>query len=164
MDFYATIQFRGRDDAFDTENLTFCLGGELRECSVAELAWRLDIYNRSESMTEAFGVLLENCDTKFLEGVNGTNWWTTIANSVHIPSVAQEGDIRSAIHRLIHRFISSTINMRKDYDKVRNLDLFLLWCILIPDVFCNIPHCLAKFLAEMVQRIEMGRPFVVVCW
>lgn len=95
------------DDAFDTENLTFCLGGERRECSVAEFSWSLNIYNRSEAMTEAFGVFLNTCHMEFPKGVNGINWWTTIANGVHIPSVAQEGDIQSPIHQLFHRFIQA---------------------------------------------------------
>lgn len=28
LEFNATIRFKGRSDAFDIENLTFCLGGE----------------------------------------------------------------------------------------------------------------------------------------
>lgn len=88
---------------------------------MAELAWRLDINNRSEAMTEAFDTFSEHCHKEFPDGVNGNNWWTTITNKVHIPSVAQEGDIRSPIQQLIHQFIASTINMRNDYDKVPNL-------------------------------------------
>lgn len=135
LEFYVTISFRGRADAFDMENLTFCLGGERRECSVAELAWRLDLYNRSEAMTKDFGVFLDTCHMDLPKGVNGANWWTTISNGVHIPSVAQEGDIRSTIHRLIHCFILSTINMRKDANKFPNQDIFFLWSILTPGVF-----------------------------
>lgn len=81
---------------------------------------------------------------------------TTIANIVHIPSIAQEGDIWSPIHRLIHYFIPSTINMRKDADKVPNLDIFFLWCILTPGVFCNIPFFMKKYLAERVDKDIKG--------
>lgn len=108
----------------------------------------MELYNRSEAMIEAFGVFLDHCHRGFLDGVNGANSWTTIANGVHIPSAAQEGDIRSPVHRIIHRFISCSINMRKDDDKVPNLDLSFLWRIIIPNTFCNIPYCLAKYLAE----------------
>lgn len=147
LEFYDIVWFRGGDDVFNMKSLTICLGGEWKEHSVVELAWRLDIYNRSEAMTEAFGVFLDNCHTKFPEGIN-TNWWMNIANGVHIPLVSQEGDIGSPIHRLIHRIIASTINMRKDDDKVLKLDLFFLWSILTLGIFCNIPHSLANFLAE----------------
>ena len=38
--------------------------------------------------------------------------------------------------------------MRRDDDKVPSRDVFFLWCILTPNQFCNIPYCLAKYLAE----------------
>lgn len=39
VEFLTTTRFKKRDDIHDTGNLTFCLGGERRECSLAELAW-----------------------------------------------------------------------------------------------------------------------------
>ncbi|KAL7605090.1 hypothetical protein Lser_V15G17613 [Lactuca serriola] len=84
----------------------------------------------------------------FPEGITSAGWWNTIGNKVYIPKSAQEGSIRSPIHRLIHRLISSTINQRKDDDKVSNLDVFFLWSIITPDVFCNIPWCIASYLSE----------------
>lgn len=36
LEFYATVRFRGSDDCFDTHSFTLCLGGQYRECSVAE--------------------------------------------------------------------------------------------------------------------------------
>lgn len=74
-------------------------------------AWRMGLYSRSEAMMEAFGTFLEHYHREFLDGFIGANWWTTIANGVHIPSVTQEGDIWSPIHRLLHRFIACSINM-----------------------------------------------------
>lgn len=142
------------------EKFTFCLGGERRECSVEELSWRLDFYNQSKAMTEGFGIFLDTCHTSLPEGMNGMNWWKTISNGVHIPSITQEGDISSPIHRLTHSFIASTINMRKDKDKVPNLDILFLWSILTLGFFCNIPYCLAKYLAKKVTK---DRKFLPNC-
>lgn len=104
--------------------------------------------NQSEVMTEGFSVFLDHCHRKFPNRVNSENWWTSIANGVYISSVAKKGDIRLPIHRLIHKFISCSINMRKDDDKVLRLDLFYLWSIITPNTFCNIPYYLAKYLTE----------------
>lgn len=41
LEFYATVTFRGGDDYYSTNALTFHHGGEYRECSIAELAWRM---------------------------------------------------------------------------------------------------------------------------
>lgn len=109
-------------------------------------------------MSEGFGVFLNTCHTSFPEGVNGVNWWATIANGMYIPAITQKGDIRSPIHRLIHNPFSSTINMRKDAEKVPNVDVFFLRSILLPRVFCNIPHCVAEFLAERVGKDRKGAP------
>lgn len=38
--------------------------------------------------------------------------------------------------------------MRKDDDKVPIRDEFFLWCIILPNTFCNIPYCLEKYLAK----------------
>lgn len=115
---------------------------------MAELSWRMGLYDQSVVMTEAFGEFLDSFHKVFQNGVNGSNWWTTLENGVYIPSLAQEASIGSPIHRFIHRLVSNTINMRKDVDKVPSLDVFYPWCIIMPNTFCNIPYCLAKYLAE----------------
>lgn len=147
-EFFATISFRGGDDYYSLNIISFCLGGEFRQCSIAELAWRLGIYDQNENMSETFESFLEQCHKDLPEGVVASTWWNTIANQVYIPSSAQEGMIRSPIHRLIHRLIASSINMRKDDDKVPTLDIFYMWSIITPDVFCNLPYCMAKYLAD----------------
>ena len=146
--FYATITFRGGDDYYNMNALTFCLRGEYRECSIAKLAWRMGLYDQAEVMTKAFGLFLDSCYKDFPNGEAGASWWSTISNGVYIPSAAQEGTIRSPIHRFIHQFISSSINMQKDDDKVPSRDLFFLWCIIMPNTYCNIPYCLERYLAE----------------
>lgn len=48
--------------------------------------------------------------------------------------------------------------MRKDSEKVPNLDIYFLWGILTFGVFCNIPHCLATFMAERAAKDRKGAP------
>ena len=38
--------------------------------------------------------------------------------------------------------------MSKDDVKVPTLDIFYLWSIITAEVFCNLPYCLAKYLAD----------------
>lgn len=123
----------------------------------------LDLYNRSKAMNEAFGTFLEHYHTEFPENVNGANWWTTITNRVHIQSAIQEGDIRSPIHRLLHWFIASTINMQKDDDKVPNLDLFFLWSIITPNVFLIYHIVWRNIYYREGQKTGRDQPFLVAC-
>ena len=100
--FFATFSFRGGSDYYNPNVISFSLGGELRQCSIAEFSWRLGIYDQSVMLTEDFEAFLENSHKELPEAVVASTWWNTIANRVYIPSTAQEGHIRSPIHRLIH--------------------------------------------------------------
>lgn len=71
---------------------------------------------------------------------------------MYISSVAQEGRIRSPIHRLIHELNANTIHIRKDDAKVLSLDVFYLWCNIMPNTFCNISYYLAKYLGECAVK------------
>lgn len=68
------------------------------ECTIAGLAWIMELYNQAEVMTEAFGMFLDSCHKEFPNREAGPNWWSTIANGVYIPSAAQEASIRSPVH------------------------------------------------------------------
>lgn len=87
------ITFRGGEDCYNPGSLTFCLGGEVRQCSMVELAWRLGIYDQQLVNTGAFGTFLEHSHKVFLDGITSSRWWNTIANNVYIPKSAQEGSI-----------------------------------------------------------------------
>lgn len=80
MEFLTTTRFKKRDDIHDMGNLTFCLVGERRECSLAELAWRLDLYDQYEGMTKGFSIFVDHYHKFFLDGISDANWWNTIAN------------------------------------------------------------------------------------
>ena len=147
LEFFSTVSFTGGVDLYHPASFTFCLGGEYHQCSVVDLACRLGIYDQPLVSTNLFRAFLATTHMVFPDGVTSTGWWHTIGNKVYIPKSAQEGSIRSPTHRLIHRLISSTINQRKDDDKVSNLDVFYLWSIITPGVFCNIPWCIASYLS-----------------
>lgn len=59
MEFLAIFRFIKRTDIYDLENLTFCSDGVRRECSLEELAWRLDLYVQSVVMIEGFSVFID---------------------------------------------------------------------------------------------------------
>lgn len=67
LELYVTITFQGGEDYYDTNVLTFCLGSEYRECSMAEFAWRMGLYQKEELMTGASG-----CSWKFVKKISQT--------------------------------------------------------------------------------------------
>lgn len=107
-------------------------------------------------MTKGFVIFLNHFHKTFPDGINDANWWSTIANGTYIMGTAQEGDIWSPIHQIIHRLITFSINQRKEGDKVSSLDVFFLWSIITPDVFCNLPHCMTDFLASRAGKDNKG--------
>ena len=60
-EFFATISFRGGSHYYNPSILTFCLGGELCQCSIIEIAWRIGIYDQDVIMSENFETFLEHC-------------------------------------------------------------------------------------------------------
>lgn len=71
---FLTVTFRFVDKYYDTNVMTFCLGGEHRECSMVELGWRMGLYDQSVVMTKAFSTFLDNSHKVFSDGTNGSNW------------------------------------------------------------------------------------------
>lgn len=60
VEFITIVRFKMRDDIYDMENFTSCLGGQRRECSLAKLAKRLDLYYQFEVMTTDFNTFIEH--------------------------------------------------------------------------------------------------------
>ncbi|CAH1436194.1 unnamed protein product [Lactuca virosa] len=54
VEFLATVSFRRKIGALENGNVTFCLGGERRELSLAELAMRTEIYLPIEFHTNSY--------------------------------------------------------------------------------------------------------------
>lgn len=77
----------------DHVNFTFYLGGRRRHSSLVEYAWRLDLYNRSRSLTEGFATFLGDCHKHLPEHMVNSDWWTIIANGVYVSGSAPKGMI-----------------------------------------------------------------------
>lgn len=108
-------------------NITFCLGGERRELTLAELAMRTYIYIYIYLLTEVhIDSYLEfiTGSIKVTKGFKAETYWQDIANGTYHKGTTQESDIRSPIHRILHRFITNTINQKQEGDKVPTLDVF----------------------------------------
>lgn len=107
----------------------FCLGGKFRECSSAEFAWRMGIYEEHETRSPIFELFLRSAAREYLSGASGYDFCGTIANRAFHSSVSQESHIKSLIHRLLHRLITFSIKHKRHGDKFKSLNLFFLWSI-----------------------------------
>lgn len=145
-------------DPFYPSALFFRLNGKFRECSLVEFSWHMGIYEENKMRSPAFELFLTKVVREYLSGVNGYNFWSTIANGAFHSGVSQESHIRSPIHRLLHRFITFSINHKRHGDKVTSLNLFFLWSIVTPTIFCNIPHHLASYLGSKATISRAGSP------
>lgn len=61
--------------------------------------------------------------------------WNAITNGMYNKVTAQESDIRSPIHRMLHCLITNTINERQEGDKCP-VDVFFSWAINQPIYIC----------------------------
>lgn len=121
----------------------------------------MDLYNRFEALTDGFGTFLSHCHKHLLGHVVDYEWWSTITNGSYVPRTSPEGMIRSAIHWFIYRLIMFSINLNKEGDQVPKLDLFFVWCIITPNVFCNLPYFMAYFLTDKRAKSREGCPIYV---
>lgn len=113
MEFFSTVNLWRKDSVNDPKNFTFCLEGQRRELILVELAWHLDLYNRSVATSPEFVVFLEHCHKRFLEGFTESGYCTEIANGSYIRATSNKGKIRKVVHRFIHRLITFSINQKK---------------------------------------------------
>lgn len=72
VEFLATVQFRKKKGVHDRKNITFCLGGEIRELSLANFDMRTKLYLPSEGHTESYIEFIAQCLTTN-EGFKETN-------------------------------------------------------------------------------------------
>ena len=73
----------------------------------------MGLYEQHEAMSPQFDMFLWAMARDYSEGVNNYGFWTNIASSNYYPSISQESQIWSPIHRLIHRIVTSSINHKK---------------------------------------------------
>lgn len=123
IEFLAMVAFCRKISAMENRNITFCLGGEWRELSLVELAIRTEIYLPNEVHTDSYLEFITG-SIKVTKAFKAETYWRDIANGAYHKGTAQETDIQSPIHRLLHRLITNTINQRQEGDTVTTLDVF----------------------------------------
>lgn len=158
LEFFSTVKFNHKStDYNDRTVFTFRLGGVSRQCSIQELGWRVGLYSRLETKNIHFLPFLQDSLRSTPDDFNAAEFWASIANGVYDPH-AVESSLRSPIHRLLHRLISTSLTHRKGAQKVPQTDLFYLWCLLTPDTYCNIPFALASYLARKATGTRQQSP------
>ncbi|CAH1437955.1 unnamed protein product [Lactuca virosa] len=51
-----------------------------------------------------------------------------------------------------------SINQKKEGNRIPQLDVLFMWCILTPNVFCHLPYCVAYFLTKRAGKSRVGAP------
>lgn len=106
MEFFSTVSFEANTvDPYYVHALVFHLGGQYRESSLAEFAWRMVLYEQRETMSPMFERILPSSARDFYQGISGYEFWKTITNGEFHSKVSHESQIRSSIHRFIHRLV-----------------------------------------------------------
>ena len=123
-EFLATVSFARKDGIYADDNLIFCLGGERRSLSLVDFALWVGIYLPAEVHTPLYQQFIA-ASIRNIEGFKAEDHWHSIANGVYHKGTAQESDIRSPIHRLLHRLITNTINECHEGDKCPYCGCFL---------------------------------------
>ncbi|CAH1417055.1 unnamed protein product [Lactuca virosa] len=157
VEFLATVYFARKDGIFVEDNLSFCLGGKRRTLSLADFTLRTHIYLPSEVHSEAYEQYIARC-IQITKGFKAETHWNEIENGAYDKGTTQEIDIRSPLHRLLHRLITNTINQRQEGDKCPTIYVFFLWALITPDVYVDLRSLLADFLVARAGKDRLGSP------
>ena len=133
-EFLAAVSFARKDGLYADDNLTFCLGEERRSLSLAYFSLRVGIYLPAEIHTPVYQQFIA-ASIRSIKGFKEKDHWHSIANGVYHKGTAQESDMQSPIHRLLHRLITNTINERREGDKCPTVDVFFLWVLTSSEVY-----------------------------
>ena len=155
---FATFRFdaaEAQDDVGHTR-IYFRLGGELRTCSVMEFGWRLGLYDHSETTQGEFMLRLQNGET-MKNDFECAQFWPTIGEGDYTPTT-RASQIRDPRVRLTHRCLTFSLSGRhSSQHRVTSLDLFFLYTIHNPGVYCNIPYWVAILLKHGAGTRETDR-------
>ena len=81
VEFFLTVTFQETvQDPHWPQALVFGLGGEYRECSLVQFAWRFGLYDRQEAMNPEFGMFFSAAARGYTEGVTGYVFWQNIVS------------------------------------------------------------------------------------
>lgn len=134
-------------------NHTFYLGGRRHECSLVELAWRLDHSTSLRQCVKGFRFFLIIAINIYLEELMNLSGTLQLQIEVIHLSLASEGRIHCPIQMYTNRLITFSINQKKEGYCIPMLDIFFLWCIIIPHTFCHLPYCVVDFLTDKAGKI-----------
>ncbi|GJT30567.1 hypothetical protein Tco_0910842 [Tanacetum coccineum] len=153
-EFFASFEFDASPYRYDPNHLgvRFSLGGEQKEISLLELGWRVGLYYERQSRENATLSRLRNDDT-VKESRLLMEFWPTIRDGGFNVGNTKVASIRDPRVKLAHRCIAMTIAGRKETThRVTEIDLYYLYCIYTPEVACNIPYCLSKYLKGVREK------------
>lgn len=155
--FFVTIDFeKNMVDPKYGRALAFWLGEEYQKCSLVEFVWRMALFGRNKVMFAWFSLFLHVTSHDFSVGTQDLVFWRMITNRMDNSKYSQESHIRSPVHRFIHCLITFRINNKGHGDRISSQNLFYLWSIITPKVFCNLPYMLAWFWGENSVYSRMG--------
>ena len=106
-EFFSTFTFGG-SKAMDTA-VTFRLGGQARQITLAELMWRIGVYTQEETQSQGFADFMESCYTIHPDEGTLGEFWSRIATTIFIPRDSKESSIRDPVYRLLHKLLARTI-------------------------------------------------------
>lgn len=109
-----------------------------RTLSLADFTLRTQIYLPSDVHSEAYQQYIVGC-VQITEEFKPEAHWNEIANRAYDKRTAQESDILSPFHHLLHRLITNTIYQRQEEDKCPTIYVFFIWGLITPDVYLDLP-------------------------
>ncbi|GJR39800.1 hypothetical protein Tco_1215484 [Tanacetum coccineum] len=112
----------------------------------------IGLYSERQSMENAILSGLRNGNT-VKESRLLMEFWPTIREGGFNVGNTKVASIRDPRVKLAHRCIATTIEGRKETThRVTEIDLYYLYCIYTPEVACNIPYWLSKYLKAMRDK------------
>lgn len=108
---YGHSFFAQTDVIFVEDDLSFWLGGERHTLILVDFALRTQIYLLSKVHSKAYQQYITGY-VRVTEGFKAEAYWNEIENGSYDKGITQESDIRSPLHRLLHRLIINAINQR----------------------------------------------------
>ncbi|GJZ30889.1 hypothetical protein Tco_0575936 [Tanacetum coccineum] len=116
------------------------------------IGWRIGLYSKGQSRENATLSRLRDCNT-VKESRLLIEFWPTIRDGGFNVGNANVASIRDPRVKLAHRCIATTIAGRKETTyRVIEINLDYLYCIYTPEVACNIPYWLSKYLKGVKDK------------
>ncbi|MFS7987879.1 hypothetical protein Hanom_Chr11g01028021 [Helianthus anomalus] len=139
MEFYNTFAFKSKAESFDEEGIEFRYAGHVLSISIAQFGAIIGLFSEEDvGDEENTGGLCE-----ISQNIRQTEW-SQIREGPYDPSQTKSSELRDPQYRYIHRFLSNSLNQRRDSTSVVIIrDLTVLYCIhnCVP---LDVPHLLLR--------------------